>query len=220
MGSTTPSSLNSRTRGLEEPWSAATAGSKQKTAHAHTPHKRKKDVTNSNRLGQEKLFLLWNRSLIAHLLLVFSQVALNSANVRAVVWLQYSLAPASEPSPLPLARDPASSARGRSSPTSFEPPRNPSLLVTHVIPSPHRPFCRGAVQFRRAPGAPQDCWDRQQAQRGIPSPRRQGFQRRVLAGRAAGVTRRRQPRNRWLPRSRTAGQIQSPREELLHRVRF
>src|SRR5260370_34322569 len=177
MGSTTPSSLNSRTRGLEEPWSAATAGSKQKTAHAHTPHKRKKDVTNSNRFGQEKLFLLWNRSLIAHLLLVFSQVALNSANVRAVVWLQYSFAPASEPSPLPLARDPASSARGRSSPPSFEPPRHPSLLVTPVLPSPHHPFCLGAAPLRRARGAPQDCSDRQPAHAAIPPPRRQRFHR-------------------------------------------
>src|SRR5260370_14413133 len=220
MGATTPSSLNSRTRGLEEPWSAARAGSKQKTEHDHKPQKRKKDVTNSNRLGQEELFLLWNRSLIALLLLVFSQVALNSANVRAVVWLPYSLAPASEPSPLPLARDPASSARDRSSPASSEPRRNPLSPVTPVIPSPHHPFCRGAVQFRRARGAPQYCWDRQQAQRGIPSPRRQGFQRRALAGRAEGVSRRRQPRNRWLPRSRTAGQVQSPRAHLLHRVRF
>src|SRR5260370_4440871 len=156
MGWKTRSSINSRTRGLEEPWSAARAGSKQKTEHDHKPQKRKKDVTNSNRLGQEELFLLWNRSLIAHLLLVFSQVALNSANVRAVVWLQYSLAPASEPSPLPLARDPASSARGRSSPTSFEPPRNPSLLVTPVIPSPHHPFCRAPLQFPPPPGPPQD----------------------------------------------------------------
>src|SRR5260370_30614418 len=170
MGATTPSSLNSRTRGLEEPWSAATAGSKQKTAHAHTPHKRKKDVTNSNRLGQEELFFLWNRSLIAHLLLVFSQAALNSANVRAVAWLPYSLAPASEPSPPPLARDPASSARDRSSPASSEPRRNPLSPVTPVIPSPHRPFCRHAGQFRPPRGAPRDCWDPRPARRGIPSP--------------------------------------------------
>src|SRR6266478_1010890 len=105
MGSTTPSSLSSRTSGVEECWSAATAGIRKKIAQAHTPHKRKKAATNSDRLSRRKRFLSENQSLIAHLLLVFSQAALNSANVRAVAWLQHSLAPASEPSPPPLEID-------------------------------------------------------------------------------------------------------------------
>src|SRR2546428_5285538 len=219
MGSTTPSSLSSRTRGLEECWSAATAGSRWKTVQAHTQHNRKEAATNSDRLRQKGCLLSRNQSLIAHLLLVFSQGAWNSANVRAVAWLQYSSALASAPSPLPLALDPASSARDRFSPTSSEPRRNPSFPAMLVIPSPHHPFCRGGGQFRRARGVPRDCWDRRQAQREIPSPRRRGFPQRVLAGRAAGVTGRCQPTNRQPPRSKMARQIQFPREELLHRAR-
>src|SRR5882757_7715687 len=219
MGSTTPSSLSSRTSGVEECWSAATAGIRKKIAQAHTPHKRKKAATNSDRLRRRKRFLSEKQSLIAHLLLVFSQAVLNSANVRAVAWLQYSLAPASEPSPPPLARDPASSARDRSSPASSEPRRNPLSPVTPVVPSPHRPFCRDGGQFRPARGAPQDCWDQRQARRGIPSPRRRGFRQRVLAGRAAGVTRRCLPTNRMLLRPQVARQIQSPHAGLSHRAR-
>src|SRR6266851_8956076 len=219
MGSTTPSSLSSRTRGLEECWSAANAGSEQRTAQAHTQHNRKKAATNSDRLRRRERFLSANQSFIARLLLVFSQVAWNSANVRAVAWLQYSLAPASEPSRLPLARDPASSDRDRSSPTSSEPRRNPLSPVTPVVPSPHRPFCRDGGQFRPARGAPQDCWDPRQARRGIPSPPRRGFPRRVLAGRAAGVTRRCPPANRMPLRPQVARQIQSPRAGLSHRAR-
>src|SRR6266478_96007 len=196
MGSTTPSSLSSRTSGVEECWSAATAGIRKKTAQAHTPHKRKKAATNSDRLSRRKRFLSGNQSLIAHLLLVFSQAALNSADVRAVAWLRYSLAPASEPSRLPLGRDPASSDRDRSSRTSSEPRRNPLSPVTPAIPSPHRPFCRDGGQFRLARGAPRDCWHPRQARRGILSPRRRGFPRRALAGRAAGVTQRCLPANR------------------------
>src|SRR6266436_7406209 len=201
MGSTTPSSLSSRTSGVEECWSAATAGIRKKSAQAHTPHNTKKAATNSDRLRRRKRSLSEKQSLIAHLLLVFSQAVLNSANVRAVAWLQYSLAPASEPSPPPLARDPASSARDRSSPASSEPRRNPLSPVTPVIPSPHRPFCRDGGQFRPARGAPQDCWDPRQARRGIPSPPRRGFRQRVPAGRAAGVTRRCPPANRMPRRS-------------------
>src|SRR5260370_23058818 len=195
MGSTTPSSLSSRTSGVEECWSAASAGIRKKIAQAHTQHNRKKAATNSDRLRPRKRFLSGNQSLIAHLLLVFFQAALNSANVRAVAWLQHSLAPASEPSPLPLARDPASSARDRSSPASSEPRRNPSSPVTPAIPSRHPPFCRGGGQFRPARGAPRDCWDRRQAPRGIPSPPRRGFPPRGLAGRAAAVTRKCPPAN-------------------------
>src|SRR6266853_2654372 len=201
MGSTTPSSLNSRTSGVEERWSAATAGIRKKIAQAHTPHKTRKAATNSDRLKGRKRFLSEDQSLIAHLLLASSQEALNSANVRSVAWLPYSLAPASEPSPPPLARDPASSARDRSSPESSEPRRNPSSPVSPAIPSRHHPFCRGGGQFRPAHGALQDCWDRRQAPRGIPSRRRRGLPRRALAGRAADATRRCQPTNRMPRRS-------------------
>src|SRR5258708_3456599 len=219
MGSTTPSSLNSRTSGVEDRWCAATAGIRKKIAQAHTPHKTKKAATNSNCLKRRKRFLSGDQSLIAHLLLVFSQAALNSANVRAVAWLPYSLAPASEPSPPPLARDPASSARDRSSPTSSEPRRNPLSPVTPVVPSPHRPFCRDGGQFRPARGAPRDCWDPRQARPGIPSPRRRGSRQRVLAGRAAVVTRRCPPANRMPLRPQVARHIQSPREGLSRRAR-
>src|SRR5260370_23565033 len=159
MGSTTPSSRNSRPRVVEERWSAATAGIRKKITQAHTTHNTKKAATSSNRLRRRKRSLPENQSLIAHLLLAFSQVAWNSANVRAVAWLQYSLAPASAPSLLPSARDPASSARDRPSPASSEPRRSPSLLVTPVIPLPHHPFSRCGGQFRLARGAPQDCCD-------------------------------------------------------------
>src|SRR5258706_6349723 len=154
MGSTISSSLSSRTSGVEECWSAATTGIRKKTAQAQTRHRGKKAATNSDRLSRRKRFLSENQWLIAHLLLVFSQVAWNSANVRAVAWLPYNLAPASEPSPPPLARDPASSARDRSLPAWSEPRRNPLSPVTPAIPSPHRPFCRDGGQFRPAPGAP------------------------------------------------------------------
>src|SRR5260370_32270275 len=104
MGSTTPSSLSSRTRGREEFSAAATEGIRKKIAQAQKVQRRKKAATNSDCLRQKERFLSWNRSLMAHLLLVFSHGAWNSANVRAIAWLQYSLSPASAPFLLPLAR--------------------------------------------------------------------------------------------------------------------
>src|SRR5260370_6876783 len=106
MGSTTPSSLSSRTSGVEECWSAASAGIRKKIAQAHTQHNRKKAATNSDRFRPTKRFLSGNQSLIAHLLLVFSQPAWTSANVRPCACPQHRLPHTSLPPPLPPTHDP------------------------------------------------------------------------------------------------------------------
>src|SRR3981189_523452 len=101
MGSTTPSSRSSRTRGLDDCSSAATEGMSRKIAPAHRTQRRKEAATNSDRLEQKERFSLWKQSLIAHLRLVFSRLAWNSASVRAAVWPLHSSAPASALSRLP-----------------------------------------------------------------------------------------------------------------------
>src|SRR5713226_3365794 len=154
MGSTTPSSRSSRTRGLDECSSAATAGRRKKIAPAHRTYRTQEATTIPNRLAYTEQFLSWNQSLIGHLLLVFSRVAWNSANARAIAWPQYNSAPASALSRPPPAPEQASSARGRFSPASFEPQRNPALPATLAILSRHHPSCPDGGQFPRARGVP------------------------------------------------------------------
>src|SRR5713226_4097752 len=93
MGSTTPSSRSSRTRGLDECSSAATAGRRKKIAPAHRTYRTQEATTNPDRLAFKERFLSWNQSLIGHLLLVFSHLAWDSANARAIVWPQHNTAP-------------------------------------------------------------------------------------------------------------------------------
>src|SRR6266852_7745599 len=90
MGSTTPSSRSSRTRGLDECSSAATAGRRKKIAPAHRTYRTQEATTIPNRLAFKERFLSWNQSLIGHLLLVFSRLAWDSANARAIAWPQRS----------------------------------------------------------------------------------------------------------------------------------
>src|SRR5258707_345537 len=219
MGSTTPSSLSSRTRGLDECSSAATEGMSRKIAPALRAQRRKEAATNSDRLGEKGRFILWKQSLIAHLHPVFSRPAWNSASVRAVAWPPHSSAPASALSRLPPARDPAFSARDRGLPASFRPPRNPALPATPAIVSRHHPSCPGGVQFPRARGAPRGWSDQRQEQPEIPSPRHRRVPRRAPAGRAECALGLRRSKKRKQPRSREARPIQSPREEWLRRGR-
>src|ERR1700694_5637124 len=218
MGSTTPSSLSSRTRGLNECPSAATEGMSRKIAPAHRTQRRKKAATNSDRLGQKERFI-WKQSLIAHLRPVFSRLAWNSASVRAVAWPLYSSAPASALSRFPPARDPASSAQGRFLQASFEPPRNPALPATPAILSRHHPSCPGGGQFPRVRGAPRGWSDRRPEQLEIPFPRHRRVPRRVPAGRAECALGLRRSKKRKQPRSQEARPIQFPREEWLRRAR-
>src|SRR5260370_8451402 len=111
MGSTTPSSRSSRTRGVDECSSAATAGRRKKIAPAHRTYRTQEATTIPNRLAFKERFLSWNQSLIGHLLLVFSHLAWDSANARAIAWLQYNSPPPSGLSPLPPLPEQLSSPR-------------------------------------------------------------------------------------------------------------
>src|SRR5216683_300922 len=131
MGSTTPSSRSSRTRGLGECSSAATAGRRKKIAPATRTYRTQEATTIPNRLAFKERFLSWNQSLIGHLLLVFSRLAWNSANPRAIAWPQNNSAPA-----------------------SVELQRNPAHPATLAILSRHHPSCPDGGQFPRARGVP------------------------------------------------------------------
>src|SRR5260370_2819361 len=187
MGSTSPSRLNSRTNGPAECSSARTEGKSRRIAAESIRQSGKREATNLRFLKDWERCMNRNQSLMAHLHPGFSRPAWNSASVRAVVSPQYSSAPASPPFQLPHARNPASSARGRFSPASFEPPRNHALSAKPAIPSPHHPSSPGGGQFPRARGAPRRCLDRRQEQREILSPPHQYDLQTAPVGPAAGA---------------------------------
>src|SRR6266404_4761419 len=179
MGSTSPSRPNSRTNGpAAECSSARTEGSR---------HRGERAATNLHFLKDWERSISRDQSLMAHLLLAFSRLAWNSANARAVAWLQNNSAPASALSRLLLALDSASSCQGRLWPTGFERRRNRELPARPAIPSPHHPSCPGGGQFQRARGAPRGYRDRRPEQREILSPPRRRVQRTAPAGRVEGA---------------------------------
>src|SRR6266852_8002289 len=160
MGSTSPSRLISRTSEPAECSSACTEGSRRRIAAESSRQRGERAATNFHFLKDWERCINGNQSLMAHLLLVFSRLVWNSANVRAVAWPRHSWGPASMLSRPPPVRDQASSARDRFSPAWFEPLRNPALPATLAIPSLHHPSCPGGGQFPRVRGAPRRCRDR------------------------------------------------------------
>src|SRR5260370_31454548 len=210
MGSTSPSRLNSRTNGPGECSSARTEGKSRRIAAESIRQRGKRAATNLHFLKDWERCMNRNQSLMAHLHPVFSRPAWNSASVRGVVWPQYSSAPASAPFQLPHARDPASFARGRFSPASFEPPRNHVLSAKPAIPSPHHPSSPGGGQFPRARGAPRRCLDHRQERHEILSPPRQYVPKRALVGHADGGGRTRRSKKRWKLRSQDTRPVPPP----------
>src|SRR5260370_5176169 len=150
MGSTTPYRRSSRTRRVDEWSTAGTGGRRKKIGEAHRTYRTQEATTNPNRLAFKERFLSWNQSLIGHLLLVFSRLAWDSANARAIAWPQHNSAPASGLSRPPPVPEQASFARGRFSPASFELQRNPAHPATLAILSRHHPSCPDGGQFPRA----------------------------------------------------------------------
>src|SRR5882724_932879 len=175
MGSTSPSRPNSRTNGPAECSSARTEGNRRRITTESSRQRGERAATNLHFLKDWECCISRDQSLMAHLL-VFSRLAWNSVNARAIAWPQHSSAPALALSRLPHAPDSASSSRDRFLPAWFERRRNRELPERPAIPSPHHPSCLGGGQFRRARGAPRHCRGRQPEQREILSPRRRRAQ--------------------------------------------
>src|SRR6266478_8316463 len=127
------SRLNSRTNGpAAECSSAPTEGNRRRITTESSRHRGERAATNLHFLKDWECSISRDQSLMAHLL-VFSRLASNSANARAVAWPQHSSGPASVLSRLLLAPDSASSSPGRFWPTGFERRRNRELPARPAI---------------------------------------------------------------------------------------